>query len=63
MEITLKQDRAIRSKFPNYNREKSSIIAEFGNSIWCDFVVKIFRKGTYRIEYKENEIRQYKKVK
>lgn len=63
MEITTSQHNVINRIFPNYNREKSSILAEFGNEIWSDFLVKIFRKGTYRIEHYNGEIRQFKRVK
>lgn len=42
------QDKAIRTLFPSYDREKSHIVFEGGNERNMDFIVKVYRKGTYR---------------
>lgn len=63
MNILNSQDVIIKQVFPDYNREKSSIIMEFGNGSDCDFIVKIYRKGTYRFDVCCGKIDYYKRVK
>ena len=46
------QDQDIRKVFPNYDREKSHVVFEFGldkkTTFYGDFIVKIYRQGRYR---------------
>lgn len=63
MHILDSQDRIIRKVFPTYDREKSSVIAEFGNECSCDFIVKIYRKGTYRFDVDGGVVESHKRVK
>ena len=48
------QHKIICAKFPNYNREKSYIIAEAGldkgTTFMGAFIVKVYRKGIHRFE-------------
>lgn len=52
MNITNGQDKDIRKFMPDYNKEKSSVIAEAGNdngdTFKGSFLVKIYRKGVFR---------------
>lgn len=56
------QDTAIRTLFPSYNREKSHIVVEFGNERNMDFIVKIYRKGTYRFTIKGGVVTSTKRI-
>lgn len=63
MTILNSQDAIIRQVFPDYNREKSSVIFEFGNGCDCDFIVKIYRKGTHRFDVQCGVVTNHKKIK
>lgn len=63
MHILDAQDIAIKTVFPDYNREKSSIIMEFGNGCDGDFIAKIYRKGVHRFDLSGGEVVYHKRVK
>lgn len=61
MHILDSQDRIIRKVFPTYDRAKSSVVFEFGNEANCDFIVKIYRKGTHRFDMVDGELKLHKR--
>lgn len=56
------QDKAIRTFYPSYNREKSHIVFEGGNERNMDFIVKIYRKGTYRFTIEGGVVTASKRI-
>lgn len=56
------QDKAIRTLFPSYDREKSTIVMEFGNECNMDFIVKVYRKGTYRFTIEGGVVTTSKRI-
>lgn len=52
LKITEGQHQDILKSFPDYNREKSEVLAEGGldkgTTFMGDFLVRIFRKGHYK---------------
>lgn len=56
------QDKAIRTLFPSYDREKSSITFEFGNERNMDFIVKVYCKGTHRFTIEGGVVTSTKRI-
>lgn len=62
MEILDSQDRIIRQIFPVYDRTKSSVVFEFGNECFCNFIVRIYQKGSHRFDVEGGKIMLHKRI-
>jgi hypothetical protein len=66
MWIQPKQDEVIRTKFANYDKQKSEVIWEFGNfsdtNCSGEFIAKIYRKGKFRFSVSNGKVTSIKKL-
>lgn len=60
--FTENERKAVLQIFPQCNFEKSKIIAAFGNESWSEMVVKIYRRGTFRIDQKKGRVILSKRI-